>query len=366
MDQLDVRPRPALGERHPECVEDEVGAHVVGELPADDSAAVDVDHEREEDDALPAAQVGEIDAPELVRAGCLELALDEISRPRRRPVRGRRTPRLAAPFGALNAVCAHQPLDLAAPDLLAGAPERLPHPPRPVGEVVALMDLPDQLEQPLVLDPTGRQLTGRSVVVGGRRHAQGLADRLDPEAAALLVDEGAHLGRCGSSSPAKNTARGLQDLVRPAQLEPPHAAASGSPHAPPCSTDQAADPRSPRPDAGTSAASRTATRDQQRRARSGGPTRTPAASHAPATPPGTSSLSASQTSPSSRADALPSKSPSNPGWLNTEMLTLALTGLAHIPHTFPQLTKGVTGSLPWEDGLVDRYVEFLEAFVGRR
>ena len=48
------------------------------------------------------------------------------------------------------------------------------------------------------------------------------------------------------------------------------------------------------------------------------------------------------------------------------MLTLALTGLAHIPHTFPQVTKGVTGSLPWEDGLVDRYVEFLEAFLGRR
>ena len=52
--------------------------------------------------------------------------------------------------------------------------------------------------------------------------------------------------------------------------------------------------------------------------------------------------------------------------LDTEMLTLALTGLAHIPHTFPQVTKGVTGSLPWEDGLVDRYVEFLEAFLGRR
>ena len=68
MDQLDVGAGPALGERHPQRVEDEVGAHVVGELPADDPAAVDVDHEREEDDALPAAQVGEVDAPELVRA----------------------------------------------------------------------------------------------------------------------------------------------------------------------------------------------------------------------------------------------------------------------------------------------------------
>ena len=129
-----------------------------------------------------------------------------------------RPPRLAAPFGALDAVCAHQPLDPAAADLLAGAHERLPHPPGAVGEVVARVDLPDQLEQPLVLDPAGRPLAARSLVVRGRRHAQGPADRLDPEADALLVDERAHLGRCGSSSPAKNTACGLQDLVRPAQL----------------------------------------------------------------------------------------------------------------------------------------------------
>jgi hypothetical protein len=51
----------------------------------------------------------------------------------------------------------------------------------------------------------GGTLTGRALVVRGRRHAQGPADRLDPEAAALLIDEHAHPGRCGSSSPAKNT-----------------------------------------------------------------------------------------------------------------------------------------------------------------
>src|SRR5205807_2273765 len=44
-----------------------------------------------------------------------------------------------------------------------------------------------------------------ALVVGGRRHAQGAADRLDPEALAVLLDERAHFGRCGSSSPAKNT-----------------------------------------------------------------------------------------------------------------------------------------------------------------
>ena len=40
---------------------------------------------------------------------------------------------------------------------------------------------------------------------GGHRHAQGRADRLDPEAATVLVDVAAHLGRSGSSSLAKNT-----------------------------------------------------------------------------------------------------------------------------------------------------------------
>jgi hypothetical protein len=54
MHELDVGARSATGERHPEGVEDEVGAHVRLELPADNHSAIDVDHEREVDDALPA------------------------------------------------------------------------------------------------------------------------------------------------------------------------------------------------------------------------------------------------------------------------------------------------------------------------
>jgi hypothetical protein len=41
---------------------------------------------------------------------------------------------------------------------------------------------------------------------------QGLADRLDREASAVLCDECAHFGRCGSSWPAK-TPRHLEDLI---------------------------------------------------------------------------------------------------------------------------------------------------------
>ena len=44
-------------ERHPQGIEDQVGAHVAGELPPDHPAAEDVDNEREVDDALPATEV---------------------------------------------------------------------------------------------------------------------------------------------------------------------------------------------------------------------------------------------------------------------------------------------------------------------
>ncbi len=70
------RRRPlGVGERHPQRVEDEVGAHVRGELPADDLAAVDVDDEAKNTSAFPAAQVGEVRDPELVAAGGAEVAL---------------------------------------------------------------------------------------------------------------------------------------------------------------------------------------------------------------------------------------------------------------------------------------------------
>ena len=57
----------------------------------------------------------------------------------------------------------------------------------------------------IVLDTAHGTGTGGAVVVRGRRHAQGPADRLDPEARAMLVDERSHFVRSGSSSVAKNT-----------------------------------------------------------------------------------------------------------------------------------------------------------------
>jgi len=67
------------------------------------------------------------------------------------------------------------------------------------------VQLPDPREQPLVFNcPLGPAAAG-ALVIRRRRHAQGQADRLDPEATAMLIDVAAHFGRSGSSSLAKNT-----------------------------------------------------------------------------------------------------------------------------------------------------------------
>jgi hypothetical protein len=66
----------ALG--HLERVEDELGAHVRRELPADDRAAVAVEDEGQVDEAVPGADVGQIGDPLLVRAGRREVELQKV------------------------------------------------------------------------------------------------------------------------------------------------------------------------------------------------------------------------------------------------------------------------------------------------
>jgi hypothetical protein len=199
----------AARQGHPQGVEGKVGAHVVGELPADDAAAVGVDDEAEEHDAFPAAQIREVGQPQRVGPDRGEVALDEIGAARRPRIRGCCAPRLATALGALDARLAHQALDAVTTGALAGAAECQPHLAIPVGEVVGLVRGLDHAEQPLVVDHTLRSLPRGALVVGGRRHVQHPADRLDTEAAAVLIDVAAHLVRSASSSVAKNT---LADL----------------------------------------------------------------------------------------------------------------------------------------------------------
>jgi len=193
-----------------QCVEHERGAHVGGQLPADHAAREDIDHEREEQQALPAAQVGEVRHPELVRPLRAEVTVHAIGWPLGGRVRRRRAPRLAAPLGALDAVGAHQPLDAVAADVDALALERQPRSAVAIAVVVRGVHPLDALKQPLVADRSRAALAALALVVGVRRHAQGPADRLDAEAAAVLVDEAAHFVRSASSSVAKNTDAALR------------------------------------------------------------------------------------------------------------------------------------------------------------
>src|SRR5436190_1562019 len=67
------------------------------------------------------------------------------------------------------------------------------------------MQRTDQRQPALIADHARRARAGLAVVVGGRRHAQHVADRLDAEATTVGIDVRAHFVRLSSSSLAKNT-----------------------------------------------------------------------------------------------------------------------------------------------------------------
>jgi hypothetical protein len=114
-DQAGAWPAQAVG--HLQRVEDELGAHVRRQLPADDPPRVAVEDEGEVEEAVPGAQVGEVADPLLVLRPRSEVALEEVTGALdRRLVRDRR-PLPAATQLALDPVLAHHPGDPVAPDL---------------------------------------------------------------------------------------------------------------------------------------------------------------------------------------------------------------------------------------------------------
>jgi hypothetical protein len=150
-------------------------------------AAEGVEHEGEKTSPSQHRRVGEIRDP-ADRDSRREVAPDQVGPPLRLRVGLRRPPGLAAPLHSLDPLLAHQPLHRAASNRLTGPPQRLPHAPVAVGVVVLGVQLADQANKTLVLHRSPEGLALAALLVGGRRHAQGAADRLDPEAAALLID----------------------------------------------------------------------------------------------------------------------------------------------------------------------------------
>jgi hypothetical protein len=127
-----------------ERVEDGLGTHVAGELPADDHAAVAVEDEGEIAEAVPGPDVGQIGDPLLVRAGRSEITLEQIAGPFDRGLVRDRRPLLAAAELADERVLAHHPGDLVAPGLDLAPLQLLP---RLAGAVDATAAGPGRLDR---------------------------------------------------------------------------------------------------------------------------------------------------------------------------------------------------------------------------
>src|SRR3954452_14048452 len=181
------------------------------ELPADPAPAVDIDHDGQKDQALPAAQVGEVRDVELVRPPGGEVALDEIPAPAGVRVGRGRPPARAAALGALDAVRARQPLDAVTTALDPPPSEREVQLAVAVGLEVLGVHRADRRDELLVGDRAGRPPAGGALVLRRAPLPERAADEIDGEASRLLrLDEGAHLRGVPSSSLAKNTDAALR------------------------------------------------------------------------------------------------------------------------------------------------------------
>ncbi len=215
MDQRPVAARLAGIQRLFKRIEYEVGAHRPTHPPANDAPRKHVDDERHLQPALPRRNVGEIGNPKLIRPVGRKLAIDPVQRARCRDIWNRR----ANPFAANRALQSqplHQSLDRA-----AGHTNLLPvHlPPDLVCAVDPHVGVPDTLDfraQHVITLDSGAALRwigklGSMAPVTRRGNPQDLADRLDPEGVAMLIDEGFQdLIRRSSSAWAKNALASLR------------------------------------------------------------------------------------------------------------------------------------------------------------
>ena len=123
----------AARDGHLERVDDELGAQVVGDRPADDPAAVAVHHGGQVQPALPGPDVGDVGRPQAIARDRVEVALDQV---RGGPHALDADRRLAASALDLpgQAGAAHQPLDALATDTDAVLEAQLGvHARRPIG-----------------------------------------------------------------------------------------------------------------------------------------------------------------------------------------------------------------------------------------
>ena len=158
--ELDVGAGAAAREHHRQGVEDQVGPHVRRELPADDLARPDIDHEGEEHHAVPAAQRAEVGNHS--RSGPAAL-MSRFTRPGGRTAVGPGSSSATACRDARRPECREQRIRRLIRSRATATPspsQRQPRAPIAIAVVVGGMDTLDLTEQPLILDGPAGSLAG--------------------------------------------------------------------------------------------------------------------------------------------------------------------------------------------------------------
>ena len=204
MNQVGIALWLASVERLFQGVQDKVCAHRTADTPTDDPASEDVNDKSDINEPLPARDVGEIGDPELIGPFGLEAPIDPIPWARRCRIAEGGSNELATSHSP-QAETTHQPFDGATGHLNAFALQLAP-------ELVSTIHLVAGLPEPLnvgnqkfiAASPSTTQrritLSGCITPVSGWGNPQKLADWLDPEALAILLDECAHFFLRRSSS----------------------------------------------------------------------------------------------------------------------------------------------------------------------
>ena len=193
---------PAAPAGHLQGVDDQLGAHVVGNRPADHGAAEDVEHRGAVDLALAGGVLGDVGDPQPVGALGDEAALHQILVHRRRRTR---SAMLAPVTDAGQAGGAHQPgHPLAAAGHAESQAELGVHPRCAVGAAGGGMHLGDRGGQLFVGHLAGAGCPAAPLVEARSRHPQHPAGHRDVDAVSgELVDQPVDHSGPGKASRAK-------------------------------------------------------------------------------------------------------------------------------------------------------------------
>ena len=199
----------AAGDRHLDCIGDQLGSEVLTQGPADHFARVAIEHRRQVEPALPTAAVGDVGDPEAVGLDRVPLAADEVGRggDARDAHRGGAP---LAPDQARDALLAHQSSNALSPDVDLATGEHRLHPRGAVGLTRVGMDLTDcRSDHPVSERPLARWAPLRGVEARSRdiQHPTEGGDRV---IGPLRADEAVHDRYLRSVSVAKKAAAFLR------------------------------------------------------------------------------------------------------------------------------------------------------------